>query len=47
MLQLGLLIAALVLLILSAVGVNHPRANLLATGLACFVGAFIAGRYSV
>lgn len=47
MFHLILLIAALVLLILSAVGVSHPRVNLMAAGLACFVGAAIAGRYAV
>jgi len=47
MLQTILLIAALVLFILSAVGVAHPRVNLMAAGLACWVGASIAGRYSV
>jgi len=45
MLQTILLIAALVLFILAAVGVAHPRVNLTAAGLACLTGAFIAGRY--
>lgn len=47
MTHLVLLIAALVLFILSAVGVSHPRVNLMAAGLACLAGAFIATRYGV
>jgi len=38
------LVAALVLFILSAVGVkSHPRFNLLAAGLACWVAAQLFG----
>ena len=44
MLQTILLVAALVLFILSAAGINHPRVNLMAAGLACWVGALLAGR---
>jgi len=46
-LHLILLIAALVLFILAAVGVAHPRVNLMAAGLACLAGAFIATRYGI
>lgn len=37
----GLMVAALILLMLSAFGVAHPRANLLAAGLALWVLAEI------
>jgi len=47
MLHLILLIAALVLFILAAIGVSHPRVNLQSAGLACLAGAMIATRYGV
>jgi hypothetical protein len=37
MLRLILLVFALVLFALAAVGVGHPKVNLLAAGLACWV----------
>ena len=42
-LRLALLIAALILFILAAAGVSHPRFNLTAAGLACMAGAALAG----
>jgi hypothetical protein len=47
MAHLVLLIAALVLFILAAVGVSHPRVNLQSAGLACLAGALLASRYGV
>jgi hypothetical protein len=47
MTHLVLLIAALVLFILAAVGVAHPRVNLMAAGLACLAGSMVAGKYGV
>lgn len=43
MIATAFLIAALVLFILSAVGVNTARVNLLAAGLACWVAAGLVG----
>lgn len=45
MLALILLIAALILLILAAAGVNGGRINLVAAGLACFVAAELVARW--
>jgi hypothetical protein len=47
MTHLVLLVAALVLFILAAVGVAHPRVSLQSAGLACLAGAFIASRYGI
>jgi len=47
MTHLVLLIAALVLFILAAVGVAHPRVNLQSAGLACLTGALIATKYGI
>lgn len=41
MLDMILIIAALVCFILAAVGVNSPRVNLLAAGLACWVATLL------
>lgn len=41
MLDMILIIAALVCFILAAVGVNLPRVNLLAAGLACWVATLL------
>jgi hypothetical protein len=42
--SLVLLIVALVLFILAAVGVTSGRFNLMAAGLACYVAASLLGR---
>jgi hypothetical protein len=47
MLQLVFLIAALVLFILAAVGVAHPRVNLEAAGLACLAASMLSTKYGV
>lgn len=39
--QLVLLVAALCILALAAIGVSHPRVNLVAAGLACWVLSLI------
>jgi hypothetical protein len=44
MLALGLLIAAVVLFIIAAVGVPTSRFNLVAAGLACMAAADVVGR---
>lgn len=47
MISTGLLIAALVLFILATVGVpSPPRFQLMAAGLACWVGALLVGPLS-
>jgi hypothetical protein len=38
-----LLVAAFVLFLLSTIGINHPRVNLLAAGLACWVLSILLG----
>jgi len=43
MIALGFLIAALILFILSAVGVSGGRVNLQAAGLACLTASMLAG----
>ena len=42
-----LLVAALICFVLSAVGVGFGRINLIGAGLACVVGAVLAGGYAV
>jgi len=44
MLSLAFLIAALVLFIVSAIGIPSGRVNLLAAGLACWVASALVGR---
>lgn len=44
MLGLVLLIFALVLFIIAAIGINAGRVNLIAAGLACMVAAQLVGR---
>jgi hypothetical protein len=41
MLHLGFLLAAFILFLLAAVGVSHPRCNLMALGLALLTLAFL------
>ena len=43
MLSTILLIIAFVLFVLTAIGIQAPRVNLLAAGLACWVGAMLFG----
>lgn len=45
MLSLAFLIAALVLFIISAVGVPSGRVNLMSAGLACWVASLLIGRF--
>jgi hypothetical protein len=47
MVSLILLIAALVLFIVAAVGVTSPRVNLTAAGLACWVASAILAHYAL
>jgi hypothetical protein len=47
MVGLILLVAALVLFVIAAVGVPSPRVNLLAAGLACIAGAMLASRFAL
>lgn len=42
MLTFILLLAAFVLLALAALGIGHPRVNLVAAGLACYVAVAVA-----
>lgn len=42
-----LMLAALVLFILAAIGVGLGRVNTVAAGLACMAGALLLGGYSV
>ena len=44
MIALVFLIAALVLFIIAAIGVPAGRWNLIAAGLACYIGSLLAGR---
>lgn len=44
MLSLVFLIAALVLFIVSAIGVPSGRVNLMSAGLACWVASLLVGR---
>lgn len=46
-LSLLLLIVALVLFILAAIGVAAGRVNLIAAGLACVVGSMLAASYVI
>lgn len=46
MIATALLIAALVLFIVSAIGVPAGRVNLMAAGLACWVGSLLVGSLS-
>lgn len=43
--SLALMIAALVLFIVSAIGVPSGRVNLIAAGLACYMGAQLVGHF--
>ena len=45
MFNLIFLVAALVLFILAAVGINTGRVNTVAAGLACLTAAFLIGKY--
>lgn len=40
-----LMIAALVLFIVAAIGVSAGRVNLLAAGLACYMGSLLVGHF--
>lgn len=42
---LALTIAALVLFIIGAIGVPSGRVNLIAAGLACYMGALLVGHF--
>jgi hypothetical protein len=44
MLNLILLVAALVLFIVAAIGIPAGRVNLMAAGLACWVASLLVGR---
>jgi hypothetical protein len=47
MLSLFLLIAALILFIVSAIGITSGKVNLLAAGLACWAASALLAHYSL